>query len=328
MYSSTSPSRDANVPDLTNASANSAANLNAQIQAIVNRLQYNYNLSLQIAEQQSLLIQQYQATGASTIAPLLTQIQTEIDALNAQNTALNSRLETIIPNLNTAEISVNTLTTNANTINIKGDVRKIDINYQRNDPDLAAIAALSPTANRVLQTNASNVLGLVTPPNFGALPPSIYQSTWTVASGSNSGFTAGQANTWIALPMSPITVGSGYSHSGSRLIVTAGTYDVFAQVSGVGCVEFMCRLVQFVGGAVTLIGNGNTAHTVLSGGSLGSSITIKSYLKNTYALPACEIELQYKFKTPHSSAALSGGMPVNTPTLPEDFAKLRFIRMA
>lgn len=327
MYSTGSPNRNSIVPAITNASANSAANLNAQVQAIVDRLQYNYNLSLQIAEQQSLLIQQYQATGASTIAPLLIQIQTEIDGLTAQNTALNSRLNTIVPNLNTAEISVNTLTTNANTIEGKGNIRRIDIDYQRNDPDLAAIAALSPTADRVLQTNASNVLGLVVPPNFGALPPSIYQSTWTVASGANSGFTAGQAGNWIALPMSLIYAGSGYSHSGSRAIVTAGTYDIFAQVSGVGCVEFMCRLVQFVGGAATLIGNGNTAHTVLSGGSLGSSITIKSYLKNTYALPACEIELQYKFKTPHSSAALSGGMPVNTPTMPEDFAKLRFIRL-
>lgn len=328
MYSTATPSRNSIVPSLTNTSPNSAANLNTQIQALIDRLEYNKNLVNQIAEKQSLLIQQYQATGASTIAPLLEQIQEETAALNLQNVALTSRLNTIIPNLDIAESTLATLTTNANTIEGKGNIRKIDINYQRNDPDLSAIAALAIVNNTVLRTNESSVLGLVAPPNFGALPPSIYQARWAPAIGQNSGFTSGQSNTWITLPMSPIYTGSGFDSSGSRAIVTAGTYEIFAQVCGVGCVEFMCRIVQFVGAAVTLVCNGNTAHTVLSGGSLGSSWTVKSYVKNTVVLPACELELQYKFKTPHSTAPLSGGMPVSTPGMPEDFAALKLVRLA
>lgn len=328
MYSTATPSRNASVPSLTNATPNASANINAQVQALVNRLEYNKNLANQIAEKQSLLIQQYQATGASTIAPLLDQIDAEIAGLNLQNLALEARLNTIIPNLNSAESAVNTLTANANTIEGKGNIRKIDVNYQRKDPDLEAIAALAIVNNTVLRTNESSVLGLTTPPNFGALPPSVYQARWSPANGSNSGFTSGQANTWIVLPMLPIYTGTGYSNSGSRAIITAGTYEIFAQVCGVGCVEFMCRIVQFVGAAVTLVCNGNVAHTVLSGGSLGSSWTVKGYIKTTVILPASELELQYKFKTPHSSAALSGGMPVSTPSLPEDFAALKLTRIA
>ena len=128
--------------------------------------------------------------------------------------------------------------------------------------------------------------------------------------------------------MALLSAGTGYSHTGARAIVTAGTYEILAQAEGVGCVEFMCRLVRFVGASVDLICNGNVAHTVLSGGSLGQSVAIKTYIKNTVVLPACEIELQYKFKTPHSSAALSGGMAVSTPTLPEDFAFLTMTRIA
>lgn len=327
-YSSNTPSRDSVVPALTNTTPNSATNINNQIQNILNRLQYNYNLSQQIAAQQSLLIQQYQATGTATIAPLLEQIAEETAALNLQNQALTARLNTILPDLTASEAAVATLTANANTIEGKGNVRKIDINYQRNDPDLAALAALTPVNSTVLRTNESAVIGLVAPPNFGALPPVVYRSGWSPAIGQNSGFTAGQANTWIALPMTQIEAGAGFNHSGARAIVLAGTYEIFAQVCGVGCVEFMCRLVQFIGETVTLICNGNTAHTVLSGGSLGASWTVKSYIKNTVVLPACQIELQYKFKTPHSSAALSGGMPVSTPTLPEDFASLTLTRIA
>lgn len=327
-YASNTPSRNFAVPNLTDASPNSAANLNLQIQAILNRMQYNYNLLQQITAQQTVLIQQYQATGTATIAPLLAQISEEIAALNLQNLSLDSRLTSILPTLTASEGSIATLTGNSNTIETKGNVRKIDVNYQRNDPDLAALAALTPVNSTVLRTNESAVLGLVSPPNFGALPPSVYKSGWSPAIGQNSGFTAGQANTWIALPMTLLEAGAGYNHSGARAIVLAGTYDVFAQVCGVGCVEFMCRLVQFVGETATLICNGNVAHTVLSGGSLGASFTIKSYIKNTVVLPACQIELQFKFKTPHSSAALSGGMPVSTPSLPEDFASFTMTRIA
>lgn len=326
-YSSNTPSRNSPVPALTNATPNSATNLNDQIQNILNRLQYNYDLGQQIAAQQSILIQQYQATGTATIAPLLNQIAVEIAALNLQNQSLTARLNTILPDLVNAEALVATLTANANTIEGKGNVRKIDINYQRSDPDLVAIAGLTPVNNTVLRTNESAVIGLVAPPNFGALPPIIYRSGWSPASGQNSGFTALQANEWIALPMTQIEAGAGFNHSGSRAIVLAGTYEIFAQTCGVGCVEFMCRLVQFIEEEATLICNGNIAHTVLSGGSLGSSWTIKSYIKNTVVLPACQIELQHKFKTPHSSAALSGGMPVSTPSMPEDFASLTLIRI-
>lgn len=326
-YASNTPARNSIVPALTNASANSAANLNTQVQNILNRLQYNYNLFQQITAQQSALIQQYQATGTSTIAPLLQQIATETAALNLQNQALAARLNTILPNLTAVEGSVATLTANANTIEGKGNVRKIDINYQRSDPDLVAIAALAPTNNTVLRTNESAVIGLVSPPNFGALPPSVYRSSWSPAIGVNSGFTAGQANTWITLPMAQIESGIGYNHSGARAIVNAGIYEIFAQTCGIGCVEFMCRLVQFIAEVPTTIANSNVAHTVFSGGSIGQSFTIKSYLKNTIALPACQLELQYRFKTPHSSAALSGGMPVNTPTLSEDYAFLTLIRI-
>lgn len=327
-YSNSTPARNAIVPALTNSTPNSATNINNQIQNIFNRLQYNYNLSQQIAAQQSLLIQQYQATGTATIAPLLIQIAEETAALNLQNQSLTSRLNTILPDLTSAEATAATLTADSNTIEGKGNVRKIDINYQRNDPDLAALAALTPVNNTVLRTNESAVIGLATPPNFGALPPVVYRSGWSPAIGSNSGFSVAQANTWIALPLTQIEAGAGYNHSGSRAIVLAGTYELFAQISGVGCVEFMCRLVQFVEGVATLIANGNVAHTVLSGGSLGSSWTVKSYCKDTVVLPACQVELQYKFKTPHSNAALSGGMPVSTPTMPEDFALLTLVRIA
>lgn len=326
-YSTTNPSRNAIVPALANTTPNSAANLNAQIQALLNRLIYNYNLSLQIAEQQSLLIQQYQATGVGAIAPLLEQIATEIDGLNAQNIALNYRLNLIIPDLVNRETQVSLLTTESSAIETAGNVRRIDINYQRSDPDLLAIAALTPTNNTVLQTNDSANLRLTTPPNFGALPPSVYRSGWSPASGVNSGFTSGQANSWIALPMTAIELGSGYNHSGSRAIVLAGTYEIIGQVCGVGCVEFMCRIVRFVAGEATLVCNGNTAHTVLSGGSLGASFTVKGYVKNTVTLPACELELQYRFKTPHSTATLSGGMPVSTPGLVEDYASLTLVRI-
>lgn len=327
MYSNATPSRNSSVPALTNATPNSADNINAQIQAILNRMQYNYNLSLQIAENQSALIQQYQLSGAGTIAPLLTQIAQEIENLRLQNISLASRFDSILPSLIGVEGTLATLTANASAIEAKGAVRKIGVNYQPTDPDLVAIAALSPIANRVIQSSPSNIIGLANPPNFGALPPSIYKSSWSPASGSDSGFTAPQANTWIVLPMAQTYMGSGYSHTGSRAIVPAGFYDIFAQVSGVGCVEFMCRLVKFISGSASLIMNGNTGHTVYAGGSLGSSVTVKSYARSTIELPACEIELQYKFKTPHSTAALSGGMPVSTPSLPEDFAMLRFIRI-
>jgi hypothetical protein len=328
MFLSTTPNRNAIVPALTNSSPNSAANVNAQLQKIIDRLQYNYNLSLQIAERQTILIQLYQATGVTTIAPLLAQIQQEINALNQQNIALVARLNTIIPNLNSVEALLATLTTNANTIEGKGNIRRIDINYQRNDPDLQAIAGLTPVANTVIRTNESNVLSLVAPPNFGALPPSVYQSKWSPASGSNSGFTAAQSNTWITLPLTPYYTGTGYSSSGARVIVPAGTYDIFAQVEGVGCVEFLCRIVQFVGASVALVCNGNTAHTVPNGGSLGQSWAVKAYVKNTVILPACELELQYKFKQAHSTAGLTGGMPVATPAMAEEYASLTLTKIA
>jgi hypothetical protein len=328
VFSGNTPDRNSVVPDLTNTTPNSATYINNQIQAILNRMQYNYNLIQQISAQQSILIQQYQATGAGTIPPILTQIQQETASLNQQNLALFDRLNVILPSLSNIESLIAGLTFDANLIETKGSVRRIDVDYQRQDPDLAAVAALSPTPNTVIQTSAASVLGLVSPPNFGALPPSVYRSSWSPAAGQNSGFTASQANTWIVLPMALISAGTGYSHSGSRVIVTAGTYDILAQVEGVGCVEFLCRLVRFVGAAVDLVCNGNTAHTVASGGSLGQSFAVKSYIKNTIALPACEIELQYKFKTPHSSAGLSGGMAVSTPNMPEDFAFLTLNRIA
>jgi hypothetical protein len=328
VFSSNTPDRNAVVSDLTNTTPNSATFINNQVQAILNRMQYNYNLVQQISAQQSILIQQYQATGAGTIPPLLTQIAQETAGLNQQNLALFDRLNVILPNLSNIETLITGLTSDSNSIETKGSVRRIDVNYQRQDPDLVAIAALSPTPNTVIQTNASSILNLVSPPNFGALPPSVYRSGWSPAAGQNSGFTASQANTWIVLPMALLSAGTGYTHSGSRAIVTAGTYEIFAQCEGVGCVEFMCRLVRFVGAAVDLVCNGNTAFTVLSGGSLGQSFAIKSYIKNTLVLPACELELQYKFKTPHASAGLSGGMAVSTPSLPEDFAFLTLTRIA
>lgn len=327
-FSGSTPDRNSVVSALTNTTPNSAVFINSQVQALLNRLQYNYNLVQQISAQQSVLIQQYQATGAGTISPLLTQIAAETTALNQENLALFDRLNAILPNLSNLETLIETLTTDSNLIQTKGSVRRIDIDYQRKDPDLAAIAALSPTTNTVIQTSAASVLGLVSPPNFGALPPSVYRSSWSPAAGQNSGFAASQANSWIVLPMALLSAGTGYSHSGARAIVTAGTYELFAQTEGVGCVEFVCRLVRFVGAAVDLVCNGNTAHTVLSGGSVGQSFAVKSYIKNTLALPACELELQYKFKTPHSSAGLSGGMAVSTPTMPEDFAFLTLIRIA
>lgn len=328
VFSNNNPDRNFVVPDLTNSTPNSATFINNQIQAILNRMQYNYNLIQQISAQQTILIQQYQATGAGTIPPLLTQISQETAALNQENLALTDRLNVILPNLTNIETSISGLTSDSNLIETKGSVRKIDVNYQRQDPDLAAIAALTPTANTVIQTSAASVINLVSPPNFGALPPSVYRSSWSPAAGQNSGFIASQANVWITLPMALLTAGTGYSHSGSRAIVTAGTYEILAQTEGVGCVEFVCRLMRFVGAAVDLVCNGNTAHTVLSGGSVGQSFAVKSYIKNTIALPACEIELQYKFKTAHSSAGLSGGMAVSTPALPEDFAFLTLNRIA
>jgi hypothetical protein len=328
MYSNTTPDRNRPVPEILNSTPNAAANLNAQIQAILDRLQYNYNLTIQIAEQQVLLQQQFQNTGVSGIAPLLAEIQQLTNTLNLQNVSLAQRLNTILPNLTAAEAAVASLTATANTIETKGATRRIDINYQRSDPDLLAIAALSQTPNRVIQTSASNVISLVPPPNFGALPPSVYQSAWTLPSGTHSGFTSAQAGTWIVLPMTQAYAGAGYSHSGSRAIVPAGTYAIDAEVQGVGCVEFNGQLVQFVGGTGTPIAKSNTGFTVQSGGSLGASFAIKAYIKTTLILPASELELQFKFKSPHSTAGLSGGMAVSTPDTPEEFAQLRLTRIA
>jgi len=328
MYSNSTPDRNRPVPEITNATTNAAANLNAQIQAILDRLQYNYNLTIQIAEQQVLLQQQFNNTGVSTIAPLLTEIQQLTEALNQQNISLTDRFISILQNLTTAETAVTSLTAAANTIETKGATRRIDVNYQRSDPDLVAIAALVATANRVIQSSASNVIALVPPPNFGALPPSIYRSAWSPPSGTHSGFTAGQAGIWIPLSMAQVSAGPGYSHSGNRAIVPAGHYDIHAEVEGVGCVEFNGQLVQFVAGVGTPIAKSNTGFTVQSGGSLGASFAIKAYIKTTVNLPACELELQFKFKSPHTTAALSGGMAVSTPDYPEEFAKLRLTRIA
>lgn len=328
MYSNTTPDRNRQVPEITNATPNAAVNINNQIQSVLDRLQYNFNLTVQIAEQQVLLQQQYLATGVGTIAPLLTDIEQLTISLNLQNTSLAARFSSILPNLTNSEAVAAVLTTTASTIETKGNTRKIDVNYQRSDPDLLAIASLPSTPNRVIQTSASNVIGLVSLPNFGALPPSVYQGAWSLPAGSNSGFTSLQTGVWIALPLSQVYAGPGYSHSGNRAIVPAGTYDIYAEIGGVGCLEFVGQLVQYIGGSGTVVAKTNTGFTVQSGGSLGASFTIKAYLKTTLILPACELELQYKFKSAHTTAALSGGMPVSTPDTAEEFANLRLIRLA
>lgn len=327
MFTNT-PNRSAIVPAIENTTPNHADNVNAQIQSILDRLQYNYNLSLQIAERQTLLIQQYQNTGASTIAPLLLEIEAQNNTLNSQTTALIARLSAIAPNLTTLNNNTNTLTTSANNTETKASTRQIDVNFQRREAKLEAIAALTATSNTVVATNSSSQLFTAAVPNFGALPPSIWMSGWSPAIGSNSGFTAAQANTWIVIPLTQIYAGSGYSAVGNRVSITTGTYEIFGQTCGVGSIEFTCQLVQFVGATPTVVSIGSAAFTVASGGGIGQSWTVKSYIGDTLSLPACQLELQYRFKQAHSSAGLTGGMPVSTPALPEDFASLTLVRIA
>lgn len=327
MFTNT-PNRSAVVPAIENTTPNAANNLNAQIQSILDRLQHSYNLSLQIAERQTLLIQQYQNTGASTIAPLLIEIENQSNALNSQTTALIARLNTIAPNLNTLNTNTNNLTTSANNTEMRASTRQIDVNFQRREGKLEAISALTQANNTVIVTGANSTIALGSVPNFGALPPSIWMSGWSPAIGSNSGFTAVQANTWIVIPLTQIYAGSGYSAVGSRVSIPAGTYEIFAQTCGCGNIEFTCQLVQFVGATPTVVSIGSAAFTVASGGGIGQSWTVKSYISDTATLPACQLELQYRFKAAHSTPGLTGGIPVSTPTLPEDFASLTLVRIA
>lgn len=328
MAFTNTPDRNAPVPAIETTTPNHADNLNAQIQPILNRLQHNYNLSLQIAEKQTLLIQQFEATGASAIAQLLIDIETSSNALNSANAALLQRLNAIAPQLTAANTTTDTLTNNANAIETLGQTKRLDVNFQRKNATLEAIAALASNPSSTVITNASNQIVWGSVPNFGALPPSIWQSGWFPAAGSNSGFTAGQANTWITLPLAQIYQGSGYSQSGNRVSIAAGTYSIFAQACGVGCVEFTIQAVQFVGVTPTVVSDGTAAFTVSSGGSIGQSWTVKTYIFDTLALPACQLEIQYRFKQAHSSAGLTGGMPVSTPGLVEDFAFLTLERLA
>lgn len=322
------PNYSASVPELLTTTPNHADNLNAQVQAILDRLQAAYDELPAIAARQVSLQNTFAALDVAGLDNVLTSIGTETTVLDTQNDGLTARLDAIATTLTSLTTKVSGLTSSANTVETDANGKRLDINIQREDQDLTDIAALSLTASSAIATNSAGTIILATLPNLGIVPPTVYQGGWTLPVGSNSGFTSGQANTWIVVPLTQFYADSGYSTASNRISVSAGIYQVNAQVCGVGCIEIASQLMIWVGATPTLVSEGTIGRTASSGGVIGSSWTVKSYIRDTVELPACQIELQTRFKTAHAVANLTGGMPVSLASQNEDYATITLVKIA
>lgn len=321
------PNYNANIPALTPTTPNHADYLNAQLQGILDRLQAAYDEIPAIAAQQVNLQNQFANLGTTGLSGQLDQVQSEIAALTTQNDALIARLATIQTSLSGLTGKVTGLTNSTTAIAADANEKQVGTNIQAKDTDLEAIAGLALQASTAIAVNNSGDVFLAAMPNLGIAPPTIYQCGWSLTTGANSGFAAGQTNTWVVVPLVEFYNGGGYSLTGNRVNVASGIYQINAQTCGVGCVEIACQLLSWVGGTSTLVGEGTIGRTVSSGGNIGSSWTVKSYIVDTVVLPSCQLELQTRFKTAHSTVALSGGMPVSLGGQNEDYASLTLVKI-
>lgn len=300
------------IPQLLTTDSNLASNFNAQLQGIINRVRLEDNALIAVANRISALNTSIATLGGGSIQPQLNAINSNVSNLSNSNSLLLTKLSTVTPLVTGLTTKANTLTSQSATIVTASNARQLDTTVQRRDADLDSIAALATSApfptNQVIATGADNSIAWQNTPALGAYIPQVCSLVFKQPAGNNAG-NYSTANTWAAMPFSVESNDDNFVGvvSSSRFSIPSGTYIIFYQFQGCGCLGFGAKIWNVTDNApieqgspgLTATGGGNVGDTWSAGGMLIAGFTITA-TKN--------IEFQFIAKALHpNGAALTAG---------------------
>jgi hypothetical protein len=301
------------VPELVNSNNNDAlGSFNPQLQALINILKLEDNANQILIQRTALLNQQLASLGGGSITPQLTSVSVGLTTLTNSNQLLLTRLNSLTPSVGSLTTKTNDLQTQTATITTASNARQLDVNVQRKNGNLTAIAALAITApfpaNKVIASTPGNNIAFQDTPALGAFIPQVASLEFKQTAGTNAG-NYPTADVWAAMPFTVASNDDNFlaTISASRFTLPAGTYIISYNWQGCGCLGFGGRLWNQTAGVA--IEQGSPGLTATAGGSIGDTWAADGGLLAVFSISSnTNIEFQFRAKILHpNGAALTAG---------------------